>query len=251
MTRKTRGKTRSGRLDAVNAYVLAHHRDAFAAGDVVDVGCGLGAVTTYEWLESLRAAGLTSPVWAIDSDAARLPEPGRLHVATQMPSSTNIGVVRAMNVLRQYPVDEYVGVVRQWKRALAPMGLLVEGTTDKTGAIATFLVVSRDTRHLVLATDFTRGFGPWMFRDYLPNLWRRNLHEHPDLWSLFSRWAGIHRNTGRDATLPSRFVNSILELRGEGVAIDAHQIERFAYARIALSSLVDPSLGPPDHAENF
>ena len=55
-------------------------------------------------------------------------------------------MVRAFNVLRQYPEDEVAGAWRTVMERLTPDGLLVDGTCDELGRLATWAAVTVDGR---------------------------------------------------------------------------------------------------------
>ncbi len=140
----TRGTTNANRLRRVDRWLVATQvprlRDA-ADPLVVDLGYGASAVTTVELAQRLapRVPGLQVvgleidpervAAVAADRDPPRLDfRLGGFELAGLRPV-----LVRAFNVLRQY---EEESAARAWETmcaALAPGGLLVEGTCDEWG----------------------------------------------------------------------------------------------------------------------
>ena len=67
-----------------------------------------------------------------------------------LPSARSATVIRALNVLRQYDEGE---VVQHWRRMvgrLEPAGVLVEGTCNEVGRIASWVDVGSDGPRLEL-----------------------------------------------------------------------------------------------------
>ncbi|WP_424183309.1 class I SAM-dependent methyltransferase [Actinokineospora sp. G85] len=142
----TRGTTNPNRLRRVDRWLAAWPatRSALLAEQVplvVDLGYGATPVTTVELAARLRAVRPDVRVLGLEIDpervAAALPSAdpplldfrrGGFELAGARPA-----LVRAFNVLRQYPEEESA---RSWAvmlARLAPGGLLVEGTCDEIG----------------------------------------------------------------------------------------------------------------------
>ena len=65
-------------------------------------------------------------------------------------------LVRAFNVLRQYDESEVADAWQTMTAALAPGGVLVEGTCDELGRLASWLLIDADgPRTLTLAAKLT------------------------------------------------------------------------------------------------
>jgi hypothetical protein len=78
-------------------------------------------------------------------------------------------VVRALNVLRQYDESEVAGAWRTMAGALAPGGLLVEGTCDELGRLAAWVAVDADgPRSLTLAARLATLPRPATLGERLP-----------------------------------------------------------------------------------
>jgi hypothetical protein len=119
---------------------------------VVDLGFGASPVTTIELADRL-AAGVARPVRVVglEIDAARVAaaqqvaRPGvrfaRGGFEVPLPGDERPLLVRAANVLRQYPEAEVPGAWAVLAQRLAPSGLVVEGTCDEIGRLAAWVAI--------------------------------------------------------------------------------------------------------------
>lgn len=185
----TRGTTGPDRLRRADRWMA--HRPEFVrlltarpAPLVVDLGYGDGPGTTVTWARALRAVAPDVRVVGLEIDPARVLPPtggvefglGGFELAGLRPQ-----VVRAFNVLRQYPEE---GVAEAWElvtRNLAPGGLLLEGTCDELGRRCAWVVVDRDgPRTLTLAWDPAHTGAPGELAERLPKaLIHRNVPGEP------------------------------------------------------------------------
>jgi hypothetical protein len=151
----TRGTTNANRLRRVDRWVLATQvprlRDA-ARPLVVDLGYGSSAVTTLELAGRLAPEVAGLEVVGLEIDPARVEavaadrDPPRVdfRVGGFELAGLRPVLVRAFNVLRQY--DE-ASAARAWdtmRAALAPGGLLVEGTCDEYGRRSAWVALDSD-----------------------------------------------------------------------------------------------------------
>lgn len=177
----TRGTTSPNRLRRVDTWTVARCGDLIrGAADplVVDLGYGTTPVTTVELRARLasavrpdvRVAGLEiDPVRV--REAARFADPpwltfgrGGFELAGLRPV-----LVRAMNVLRQYAESEVDGAWRAMTAALAPDGVLVEGTSDELGRLACWLCLTQaGPRSLTLAARLSTLDSPTRLAERLP-----------------------------------------------------------------------------------
>lgn len=158
----TRGTTNTNRLRRVDRWIAETPEFRGAADPlVVDLGYGASGVTAFELAARLGRARPDVEVLGLEIDPARVRtanaqladlRAGRTHFAEGLAVSFGLGgfevpvphgrrpaVIRAFNVLRQY--DE-AAVAEAWARMagrLAPGGLLVEGTCDELGRIASWV----------------------------------------------------------------------------------------------------------------
>ncbi|MCZ2816836.1 class I SAM-dependent methyltransferase [Modestobacter sp. VKM Ac-2984] len=151
----TRGTTNANRLRRVDRWLVATQvarlRDA-ARPLVVDLGYGASAVTTLELVDRLAPEVDRLEVIGLEIDPERVAavaadrDPPRVdfRVGGFELAGLRPVVVRAFNVLRQYD-EESAG--RAWdtmRAALAPGGLLVEGTCDEWGRRSTWVALDED-----------------------------------------------------------------------------------------------------------
>jgi len=163
----TRGTTGTNRLRRNDRWIAAS--DAFRRAQdplVIDLGYGASGVTAFELAQRLRRGRQDAEVLGLELDPARVAKAreqlaevraGRTPFASDLPVSFARGgfevplpdgrrpaVIRAMNVLRQYDEGD---VPDAWKRVasrLAPGGMLVEGTCNEVGRIASWVDVASD-----------------------------------------------------------------------------------------------------------
>ncbi|MCP3144649.1 methylase [Pyxidicoccus xibeiensis] len=247
---KTRGRTSRGRLRALDAYLCHRERELLTRQDgpwaraaFVDVGFGEHPWTTLESAEAFRALHPGLPVIGVELDAERARAAGahadahthfrqggfELPLGADEPAR----VVRAMNLLRQGPPERVPEVHQTLARYLLPGGLLVEGSADPTGSVLTAHLLRRGPgpvdappvrEALLFHTDFTQGFAPLLFRDWLPRDLRRRVRPGEPIQAFFSEWVEAWREArarGHDAP-PDAFREAALRLatRTEGLEDD-------------------------------
>ncbi len=186
----TRGTTNPNRLRRVDNFI-AYRCQALlkqaARPLVVDLGYGATPVTAVE-LRGRLAAAVRADVTVVGLEI----DPVR--VAAAQPHADPPGlqfrrggfelagltpvVVRAFNVLRQYAEPQ---VAAAWQTMTAGGALLVEGTCDELGRIATWAVVEAGTpRTLTLSARLPVLEHPAVFAERLPKaLIHHNVPGHP------------------------------------------------------------------------
>jgi hypothetical protein len=195
---------------------------------VVDFGLGDRPDTTLELLDALRAVAPHLHVIGIDHDgdrvdAARMLAPeldvrlGDLGFARE--PDDEIRLIRAMNVLRQGEEDGALKAHQILGANLIEGGLLIEGSSDLAGGVlVAHLLRRRDgqTRReaMAFATDFSRGFSPLLFRDWLPRDLRRRMKEGEGIHTFLSDWNNAFEQIRRGQTRHSKglFLESIVAL---------------------------------------
>ncbi|MFC9787396.1 class I SAM-dependent methyltransferase [Rhodococcus sp. NPDC127528] len=137
----TRGTTGINRLRRSDRWVVHRPRVADAllgAADplVVDLGYGARPDTTFELASRLRTVRDDLRVVGLEIDPDRVVE-GRDGVSFARGGFELAGLrpvlVRAFNVLRQYPEEAVAGAWAKVQSGLAPGGLFVDGTCDELG----------------------------------------------------------------------------------------------------------------------
>ncbi|KUL26003.1 methylase [Actinoplanes awajinensis] len=187
ITRGTTNPNRLRRVDNYIAYRCAAPLLAAAAPLVVDLGYGATPVTAVE-LRGRLAAAVRPDVTVVGLEidpgrvAAALPyaDPPRLEFRRGGFELAGLSpvVVRAFNVLRQYPED---GVAAAWRQMTATGALLVEGTCDELGRIATWAVIEDGVPStLTLSARLPALEHPAVFAERLPKaLIHHNVPGHP------------------------------------------------------------------------
>ena len=110
-------------------------------------------------------------------------------------------IVRAMNVVRGYREDEVPAIHDALGAALVEGGLVLEGSSDTDGHVTVAHLLRRRGPKLIgeallFHTDFSRGFSPWLFRDWLPRDLRRRCLPGTQIHQLLSRWDAQAKATG-------------------------------------------------------
>ena len=148
----TRGTTNPNRLRRVDRWIAGTQASRLRdATDplVIDLGFGASPVTTIELVNRLRAVRPDLRVLGLEIDPDRvaaatgLAEPpaltferGGFELAGRRPV-----LVRAMNVLRQYPAEAVPEAWRTMRGRLAAGGLVVEGSCDEVGRRACWVAL--------------------------------------------------------------------------------------------------------------
>jgi len=153
--RITRGTTNVNRLRRIDRWIAAQPILRSTEDPlVVDLGYGASATTTLELRDRLAAVRPDVSVVGIEID----PERVRIAAAAArdgvefalggfevpLPGSRRPAVIRALNVLRQYDESEVAGAWATMRARLQPGGLLVEGTCDEIGRVASWVGLSPD-----------------------------------------------------------------------------------------------------------
>ncbi|MDP2315811.1 MAG: methylase [Pseudomonadota bacterium] len=237
----TRGRTAPGRLAALDAWLchaeagLLRRTDGpWATAPFVDIGLGDTPWTTLESAAALRTVRPDLPVVGIDVDRARVAaaQPHADALTTFRLGDFDLGppdeaarIVRALNVLRQYPPDAIPDIHRRLGAGLLPGGLLIEGTSDAAGGVLVTHLLRRPApgehapgehapgehdpaalrrEGLLFHTDFSQGFAPLLFRDRLPRDLRRvapGTPMHPFFAAWTAAWEAA-RTAARHARIP-------------------------------------------------
>jgi hypothetical protein len=230
----TRGTTNPNRLRRVDRWLAGPCGGALrAASDplVVDLGYGASPVTTLELAERLRDVRADVEVVGIEIDRARVAEAQPYagggvsfrYGGFELPLDGRAPIlVRAMNVLRQYPERDVAGVWAGLCTRLAPGGLLVEGTCDELGRLAGWVTLDGSgPQTLTLAARLGSLERPSELAERLPKaLIHRNvpgqpvhtLLEHLDrAWASASPYATFGPR--------QRWVVTVSMLRDQGVPV--------------------------------
>ncbi|PWJ51750.1 hypothetical protein SAMN06264364_12028 [Quadrisphaera granulorum] len=217
MGRPTRGTTGTNRLRRLDRWLTGPAAALLRATDdplVVDLGYGASHTTTAELAARLRVVRPDVEVVGLEID------PERVRLATEGLTRAGVEasgvrfalggfelgapdvlggrrpvVVRAANVLRQYPVEEVEPAWRLVAQRLAPGGVLLDATCDEIGRRAAWIVVDDDgaPRSLVISLRQAGLERPGVVAERLPKvLIERNVPGEPvHAWlaALDDAWA--------------------------------------------------------------
>jgi len=211
--RPTRGTTGANRLRRIDRWI-ARHPVLRRADDplVVDLGFGASAVTPLELLARLRGQRPDAEVLGLEIDPERVARAREQSTAVEgvsfarggfevpVPGGRRPAVIRAMNVLRQY--DE-ADVADAWGRMCArlqPDGILVEGTCDEIGRIATWAEVGADAvpRSLTVSLRLAELDSPAIAAERLP---KALIHRNVDGERVQEFVASLDREWARAAVV--------------------------------------------------
>ena len=231
----TRGTTGHNRLRRADRW-LVHSARVRAAllttrdPVVVDLGYGALPVTTLELATRLQAVRAGVRVVGLEIDPERV-RAGRAAAADGVEfalggfelAGLRPALVRSFNVLRQYPVEQVPAAWSTMQSALAPGGLIVDGTCDEPGRRCCWVLLDRDGPvSLTLACDPRHIDVPSDLAERLPKvLIHQNVSGQPihTLLSAADRaWASA---AGHGVFGPRARWQAMLEaLRAAGVPIE-------------------------------
>lgn len=148
----TRGTTNPNRLRRSDRWLAgpqAWRLRTIPAPIVVDVGYGANPVTTLELHSRLQSVNERVQVIGVEIEPDRvaaaqgLTRPGLEFVrgGFEIPTPAPVQVIRAFNVLRQYDEAQVVGAWARMQARLATDGLIVEGTCDEIGRVASWIAL--------------------------------------------------------------------------------------------------------------
>jgi hypothetical protein len=228
----TRGTTNPNRLRRCDRWLAGPQAWRLRGGPspvVVDLGYGASPVTALELHDRLRRVRPDVEVVGIEIDPARvaaarpLERPGLRFALggfeVPLPGGARPVVVRAFNVLRQYDEAQVAGAWATTVARLAPDGLLVDGTCDELGRLATWVAVTADGPVSLSLSWRLRGLErPGVVAERLPKaLIHRNVPGegvHRLLTDLDAAWA---RQAPQAAYgIRQRFLATVAALRDAG-----------------------------------
>lgn len=151
----TRGTTGTNRLRRVDRWIAAH--PSFRRADdplVVDLGFGASATTPLELHQRLLKVRGDVEVIGIEIDPERVrvanlsARPGvsfrRGGFEVPLDGGRRPAVIRAFNVLRQYDEAQVAEAWALMTSRLQPGGVLIEGTCNEVGRVASWIDVTAD-----------------------------------------------------------------------------------------------------------
>jgi hypothetical protein len=225
----TRGTTNPNRLRRVDNFIAYRCGDLLAAAAeplVVDLGYGATPVTAVELRARLVAAvGAAVTVVGLEIDPVRVqdaqPAADPPHLVFRRGGFELAGLrpvlVRAFNVLRQYPEDE---VATAWRTMTATGAFLVEGTCDELGRIATWACVDGSgPLTLTLSARLSDLDHPATFAERLPKaLIQHNVPGEP-VYDLLRQLGGAWDASATPFGPRQRWLATVGRLRADGLPV--------------------------------
>jgi len=205
VTRGTTGTNRLRRIDRWIAQLPALRRAETPL--VVDLGYGASATTTLELYHRLSHTRPDVEVVGIEIEPARVAlasKSARPGVSFRLGGFEVPGdsptVIRALNVLRQYDESEVLDAWRRMVGRLQPGGVLVEGTCNEVGRVASWVdVTAAGPQTLTVSLRLADLDKPSIVAERLPKvLIHRNVPGesiHRYLLDL-DRWWAVHAPLG-------------------------------------------------------
>ena len=241
--RPTRGTTGTNRLRRNDRWIAASEALRRASDPlVVDLGYGASGVTAFELVTRLVRVRADVEVRGLEIDPARVAtadaqlaevragrtpfSPGlpvsfaRGGFEVPLPDGRRAAVIRAMNVLRQYDEQDVPDAWSRMASRLAPDGLLVEGTCDEIGRVASWIDVDADAspRRFTISLRLADLEHPSIVAERLPKaLIHRNVageRIHALLLDLDREWDRAAALATFGAT--QRFLAAAAALRDQG-----------------------------------
>jgi hypothetical protein len=199
----TRGKTTANRLRPTDTYLALCHAELLRTlpGRYVDLGYGETPQTTLESAARLRRLNPDLQFLGVEIDPERVAAAQSISAPGMefrlggfnlpLQPGEHAGVIRAMNVLRQYPEEEYQPSIAMLSQYLCEEGLLLEGTSDPPGRLMAFQVYRRAGAEaacegLVFFVRLQHPFSPRGLQAVLP----KNLIHHAEPGSALDRFFG-------------------------------------------------------------
>jgi len=226
--RITRGTTGTNRLRRIDRWIAA--QPVVRRTDdplVVDLGYGASATTTLELRDRLARVRPDVEVVGIEIDPERVRDAAaatRDGVAFvlggfEIPTVRRPAVIRAANVLRQYDESEVPDAWALMQSRLQPGGLLVEGTCNEVGRVASWIALDEAApRTFTISLRLADLAIPSIVAERLPKaLIHRNVpgeRIHTLLTDLDRQWAVAAPLAVYGAT--QRWVAAVEALRASG-----------------------------------
>lgn len=213
----TRGKTAPNRLRKTDTFLAVAYPEFLRTlpGLYVDLGYGAYPVTAVETFHRLRRLNPKLSLLGVEIDPVRVAEAQRFAApglefrlgGFNLPLQPGecAAIVRAFNVLRQYPEVEVTAALAALEAALCSGGLLIEGTSDPTGRLMAFNLYEKQTaltrRALVFAPSLRADFLPRRLQAVLPKNFIHHAAPGGPIDRFFAAWHAswqAARTVGRD-----------------------------------------------------
>lgn len=241
----TRGKTARNRLRRVDIFISRYDpalikQETFGGKQAlyIDLGFGAEPATT---LESARRFQQMNPdliTLGVEIDPERVAA-ALAHQTPQilfrqggfkLPLQENetVRLIRAFNVLRQYPVDKFTPAIELMVTQLIPGGLLVEGTSDPYERVWCANLIraadqnSKRYEAITFSTSFRDGFDPAHLQPVLPKNLINQMGTSTVIRAFFEAWkdAALKTISFKQYGLRQWFVEAAHRLAEAGYKLD-------------------------------
>lgn len=230
--RVTRGTTNPNRLRRIDRFIASLSNLRTTENPVVvDLGFGASPITAVELLARLRKVNSAVTVVGVEIDRDRVERGLEIahenllftHGGFEVPLPETVkqqaDVIRAFNVLRQYEESEVSSAWVSMQSRLSDSGLLVEGTCDEIGRLASWVTLDKNAPiSLTLSLRLLGLIAPSKVAERLPkvlihhNLPGEPIHEF--LQQLDLAWAS---NAGLGAFSPvQRWISTCRKMLADG-----------------------------------
>ena len=246
----TRGTTNPNRLRRVDRFIANLPQLKSSRPIVVDLGYGATPTTAIEMQHRLAQTNPKTIVVGIEIDRERVERGipfqtknllfgmGGFEIPLPKPlDAEQVDVIRAMNVLRQYDESEVMPAWSLMQSRLKDDGLIVEGTSDELGRIASWVTLSKTkVESFTIALKLNEVDKPSKVAERLPKILIHHNVEgesiHQLLKELDDAW---HRNSGLSTFSPAqRWIATCRDLKNAGWPITNNQ-KRWALGELTLS----------------
>ena len=245
----TRGKTASNRLRRVDNFVLLYEPslltradELFAHSLFVDLGFGFDPRTTLESASRFRRVNPDLKILGVEIDKERvqaaLPHAdektffrlGGFNLPLQ--ENERARLIRAFNVLRQYEEQDFIPACERLMQYTLPDGLLIEGTSNPTGAMWTANVVRKYSERqaardwgfeaLVFSANLRAAYDVDEFQTILPKNYIHRMIKGEPIFDFFEAWKQSAAETAAMKTygLKQWFASSAEALARKGYRIN-------------------------------
>jgi len=168
----TRGTTNPNRLRRVDRYLTTLQAIRTIENPIaVDLGYGKTPITAQELYQRLRKVNPGVRVLGVEIDPVRVSEAKEFETGSlvfshggfeiPIPESfsdrKNVDLIRAFNVLRQYPESEVEAAWSMMQSRLSKEGIIVEGTCDEIGRVSSWITLDREGPKLFTISLRLRG----------------------------------------------------------------------------------------------
>ena len=150
VTRGTTADNRLRRFDRWLSQLAARQLRDAERPLAVDLGFGDSPTTTLAWQREIRRVNPAARVVGVEIDRGRVAAAqstiAAVHGGFEIPTEQDPLLIRAANVLRQYPRKDVESAWRVMAGRLAPGGWLVDGTCDEQGRLAAMVSIDEFAR---------------------------------------------------------------------------------------------------------